>query len=202
MKGALRPFLGREGAWGRLHPRPSTHPGARVTPLESWLLCPGHRPGPDDASQPLSQDVCPQAPGPLPSTARPAWGSQLPEPTRLWTMAGNAGLRPRARPATGALGEAGGGCARAQAPSLGPAVSRGGRVQLPMGLGCRGLRRWVQVAVAPRPTPTQASGSYARLHPPRMSPSSRPRWVHGAERRGLWIAPGHSGMLPPMAYWV
>lgn len=54
----------------------------------------------------------------------------------------------------------------------------------------------------PGPTPTQTLGTCARLHPPRTSPSSRPRWVHGAKRRGLRIAPGHSRTLPPMAYWV
>lgn len=45
-----------------------------------------------------------------------------------------------------------------RAPSLGPAVSGGGRVQLPMGLGCRGLRRRGQVAVAPRAHPHPGFG--------------------------------------------
>lgn len=68
-KGALRPFLGREGAWGRPLPRPGRHLGSRGTPLESWLLCPSHGPGPDDASRTLRQDVVPDPPPPPPAPA-------------------------------------------------------------------------------------------------------------------------------------
>ena len=206
-KGALRPFLGREGAWGRPLPRPGRHLGSRGTPLESWLLCPSHGPGPDDASRTLRQDVVPDPPpppGPFPSTARPAWGSQLPEPTRLWTMAGNAELRPWARRSPDPWERLEAAPHQAQAPLPGvegrpkDLLSRGGwpwtaahgaRLVEDSGDGSR----W---PLYPGPSPTQASGSYAHLHPPRTSPSSRPRWVHGAKRRGLRNAPRHSGMLP------
>lgn len=134
-KGALRPFLGREGAWGRPLPRPGRHLGSRGTPLESWLLCPSHGPGPDDASRTLRQDVVPDPPPPPPPRPLPQHRQ-----ARLGIAASGAnpaldnGRKCRAQAVgqavTGSLGEAGGSSTSGPGPPpwggrapQGPAVS-------------------------------------------------------------------------------
>ena len=211
MKGALRPFLGREGAWGRPLPRPGRHPGARGTPLESWLLGPSRRPGPDDASGVSDRMHVPDHLPPAPSRA--PRGLPGDRGFRSQPAVDNGRKRRTQAPGQASHWIPGRGwrqlCLSPRPPSLGWKGSprtcclRGWPWTAAHGAGLvedsGGGSRW---PLQPGPTPTQASGSYARLHPARTNPSSRPQWVHGAKRRGLWNAPRHSGMLPLMVYWV